>query len=94
MSAAGQLLRDGAAPRLADLCRGSHPIVSLTRCACIYLYVNHGPHGTPGHPWKDGSPTMRLASRFLPALVGAWVKGGVINIWPIEPFETLMGIKG
>ena len=27
------------------------------------------------------------------ALVGAWVKGGVINIWPLKPFETVMVIK-
>ena len=31
---------------------------------------------------------------FFLALVGAWVKGGVINIWPVKPFETLMVIKG
>ena len=28
------------------------------------------------------------------ALVGAWVKGGVINIWPVKPFETVMVIMG
>ena len=26
--------------------------------------------------------------------VGAWVKGGVTNIWPVKPFETVMVIKG
>ena len=25
---------------------------------------------------------------FFLAFVGAWVKGGVINIWPVSPFET------
>ena len=31
---------------------------------------------------------------FFLALVGAWVKGGVINIWPVKPFETVIVIKG
>ena len=31
---------------------------------------------------------------FFLALVGAWVKGGVINIWPVKPFEAVMVIKG
>ena len=26
--------------------------------------------------------------------MGAWVKRGVMNIWPVKPFETLMVIKG
>ena len=24
----------------------------------------------------------------------AWVSGGFIDIWPVKPFETVMGIKG
>ena len=31
---------------------------------------------------------------FLLALLGAWVKGGVINTWPVKHFETVMVIKG
>ena len=31
---------------------------------------------------------------FFLAHVGAWVKGGVTNIWPVKPFETVMVIKG
>ena len=31
---------------------------------------------------------------FFLARVGAWVKGGVTNIWPVKPFETVMVIKG
>ena len=26
--------------------------------------------------------------------VGAWSQGGVINIFPVKPFETVMVIKG
>ena len=31
---------------------------------------------------------------FFLARVGAWEKGGVKNIWPVKPFETVMVIKG
>ena len=31
---------------------------------------------------------------FFLALVRAWVKGGVITIWPVKPFENVMMIKG
>ena len=31
---------------------------------------------------------------FFLALVGAEVKGGVIDIWPVKPFETVIVIKG
>ena len=31
---------------------------------------------------------------FFLALVGPWVKGGVINIWPVKPFETVVVIRG
>ena len=26
--------------------------------------------------------------------MGDWVKGGVINIWPVKPLEIVMVIKG
>jgi hypothetical protein len=32
--------------------------------------------------------------KFFLALVGSWVKGDVINIWPVKPFEAVMVIKG
>ena len=37
---------------------------------------------------------IKFVFLFFLALVGAWVKGGVINIWPVKPFETVMVIKG
>ena len=36
---------------------------------------------------------MLISREFLLALVGDGVKGGVINIWPVKPFETVMVIK-
>jgi hypothetical protein len=37
---------------------------------------------------------LLISREFFLALVGAWVKGGVINIWPVKPFETVIVIKG
>ena len=60
----------------------------------VYMYVNYGPQCTPDHPWEVGSPTLRSTSRFL--LVkgefhtsGGLGPGGVINIWPAKPFNTV-----
>ena len=65
------------------------------------MYVNCGTHCTHDHPWNKGSPTLRFFPRFLPRLrefflarVGAWVGWGVMNIWPVKPFETVIVIKG
>jgi hypothetical protein len=37
---------------------------------------------------------LLISREFFLARVGAWVKGGVMNIWPVKPFETVMVIKG
>jgi hypothetical protein len=38
--------------------------------------------------------SLLISREFFLALVGAWVKGGVKNMWPVKPFETVMVIKG
>ena len=38
--------------------------------------------------------SLLIQGSFFLARVGAWVKGGVANIWPVKPFETVMVIKG
>jgi hypothetical protein len=42
------------------------------------MYINYGTHYTPD---------------FL-ALLGARFRGGIINIWPVKPFETVPVIQG
>jgi hypothetical protein len=37
---------------------------------------------------------LLISREFFLANVGAWVKGGAMNIWPVKPFETVMVIKG
>ena len=43
---------------------GQHPITGLKCFACIH--VNYGTRWAPDVPWKEGSPTLRTFSRFLP----------------------------
>ena len=81
-------------PALSSWLIGRHLIINWICFACMYsmyiLYANYGNHCTSDHPWKEGSPTLkegspslRFISRFLPswlreiflALVGAWVRG-------------------
>ena len=37
---------------------------------------------------------MLISREFFLALVGAWVKGDVLYIWPVKPFEIVTVIKG
>ena len=53
-------------PGLSSWLTGQHPIINLIGFACIYLHVNYCTHCTPDHRWKEGSPTKRFFSRFLP----------------------------
>ena len=62
--------------------------------ACNTMCVTYGTHCTPSHPWKEGPPTLpdNQGSFFLP-LRGLGL-GGVVNVWPVKPFETVTLIKG
>ena len=71
---------------------------------CMYIPVCQLWH--PLHSWpslEEEIPyyafllkisSLLFSREFSLALVGAWVKGGVVNIWPDKPFETVMVIKG
>ena len=38
--------------------------------------------------------SLLISREFFLARLGACVKGDVMNIWPVKPFETVMVIKG
>ena len=44
---------------------------------CLYMSVNYGPHRIPDHPWKEGPPTLRSSSRFLPC----WLREYFLALW-------------
>ena len=69
--------------------------------ACNTMCVTHGTHCTPNHPWKEGSPTLLPSQGFFLIIQGVFScppgglgLGGVVNVWPVKPFETVTVIKG
>ena len=50
--------------------------------------------GIPYYAFLLKFSSLLISREFFLARVGAWVKGGVMNIWPVKPFETVMVIKG
>ena len=79
----GALLR---AALVASCLRGAFPPVDL-RAVCLVRAMSLTYH-------LRTQKIIKFVILFFLALVGDWVKGGVINIWPVKPFETVMVIKG
>ena len=61
------------------------------------MYVNYATHWTPSHPCIPHSvfllKVFSLLIRFLLPSGGLGL-GGVKDIWPVKPFETVAVIKG
>ena len=63
------------------------------------MYVNYGTHCTHDNPWKEGFPTLRPCSRFIPCCYGSsialwWARVYILYIWPFKPFETVPVTNG